>query len=475
MGKATGFMEYDRKTATERAPGERICDWEAFHPVLSEIDAKKQAARCMNCGTPFCHGGVNWKGIASGCPLGNLIPEWNDLVYRGQYFEAWERLSKTSPFPEFTSLVCPAPCEGACTVGLHWSPVTVKEIERFITDTAWEKGWIQPTPPKTRIGKRVAVIGSGPAGLSAAWKLNRLGADVTVYEKSELAGGLLTFGIPNMKLPKEVVARRIKFLEDEGITFVLNTDVGKDLGTEELNGYDAVILCGGAGQPRDLTIEGRTLEGIRYAVPFLTEATRRVLSGDTDSKPLEGHNVIVIGGGDTGNDCVATAIRQGAASVTQLEIMPALPSGRTDDNPWPRWPFVMKTDYGQQEAIRLFGHDPRNFCTTTASFIGKEGHVKEIETMHVEWVTENGRRFPKGLPETKTVYPADLVLIAMGFTGSETYLPEALGITFGKTNATNKPGVFAAGDMRTGQSLVVKAMRDGLDAASEAANYLGLY
>jgi glutamate synthase (NADPH/NADH) small chain len=474
MGKKTGFLEYDRKTAAERSPGERIGDWDAFHPVLKEEDANQQAARCMNCGTPFCHGGVAWKGVASGCPLGNLIPEWNDLVYRKQYEEAWKRLSRTSPFPEFTSRVCPALCEGACTVGLNQTPVTVKEIERFIIDLAWEKGWVRPNPPKTRAGKSVAVVGSGPSGLAAAWKLNRLGADVTVFEKSERPGGLLTFGIPNMKLPKEIVDRRVKLLKDEGITFVTGTDVGKDMKIEELDNYDAVILCGGAGQPRDLTAEGRTLDGIRFAVPFLTEATKRVLAGDTDSKPLSDKNVVVIGGGDTGNDCVATAIREGASSVIQLEIMPALPAQRATDNPWPRWPFVLKTDYGQQEAILLYGHDPRNFCTTTARFIGESGHVKEIEVMQVEWIIENGRRFPKPKTETKKIYPADFVLIAMGFSGAETYLPEALGITFGKTHATNNPGYFAAGDMRTGQSLVVKATRDGLEAASEAAAYLGL-
>jgi len=472
MGKATGFMEYNRKTAEERSPQERLQDWDAFHPRLPEAEAREQAARCMNCGAPFCHSGVNWRGVTSGCPLGNLIPEWNDLVYRGQYEEAWKRLSRTSPFPEFTSLVCPAPCEGACTVGLHWAPVTIKEIERFIVETAWEKGWIKPNPPKTRIGKKAAVIGSGPAGLCAAWKLNSLGVDVTVYEKSELPGGLLTFGIPNMKLPKEIVARRIKVLEEEGITFITNTDVGRDVKAEELAQYDCILLCGGAGQPRDLTAEGRTLDGIRFAVPYLSEATRRVLAGDTDAKPLQGKNVVVIGGGDTGNDCVATALREGAAAVVQLEIMPPLPQERAADNPWPRWPFVFKTDYGQQEAIYLMGHDPRQFCTTTAAFIGENGHIKAIETVQVDWVTENGRRFPKPREGTQKTYPADLVLIAMGFTGAESYLPEALQVTLGKTHATDKPGIFAAGDMRTGQSLVVKAMRDGLDAAQEAFRYL---
>ena len=358
---------------------------------------------------------------------------------------------------------------------MHTEAVTIKEIERFLVDMAFEKGWIKPEPPLERVGKKVAVVGSGPAGLAAAWSLNRRGIDVTVYEKSELPGGLLVFGIPNMKLPKEAVARRIKLMEDEGIRFITNCDVGKDIPASELDKYDAVVLSGGAGQPRDLTVEGRTLEGIQLAVPYLTEATRRVLSGDTESKPLDGRNVIVIGGGDTGNDCVATTIRQGAGSVVQLEIMPALPTERAEDNPWPRWPFVMKTDYGQQEAIYLFGHDPRNFCISTARFIGSDGRITGIETMQVEWVTENGRRVIKPVQGTAKEHPADLVLLALGFAGAETYLPDALSVSFEKnSHKTNKEGYFAAGDMRTGQSLVVRAIRDGLDAAKEVAAFLDI-
>lgn len=474
MGKPTGFMEYNRKTAEERKPAERIGNWEAFHPGLTEAEAVEQAARCMNCGIPFCHGGVVWKGVSSGCTLCNLIPEWNDLTYRGQYEEAWKRLFKTSPFPEFTARVCPALCEGSCTTGLHDKPVAIKEIERFLSDMAWEKGWVKPNPPAERIGKKVAVVGSGPAGLTAAWRLNQMGIDVTVYEKSDKPGGLLTYGIPNMKLPKEVVARRIKFLEKEGIRFVTNCDVGRDLPTVQLDQYDAVVLSGGAGQPRDLSVEGRTMDGVYFAVPYLSESTKRVMAGDQDDKPLAGKNVVVIGGGDTGNDCVATAIREGAKSVIQLEIMPAMPDDRAEDNPWPRWPFVLKTDYGQQEAIYLFGHDPRQFCTTTARLIGVDNTVTGIETTQVEWVNDNGRRIPKPVAGTLKEYPADLVLLALGFTGAETYLPEALGITLSKTHATSKAGYFAAGDMRTGQSLVVKAMKDGLDAALEVACYLGL-
>ncbi len=474
MGKPTGFLEYERKTAEEEAPAERIKDWEAFHPALSDEEIVKQAARCMNCGVPFCHGGVVWMGASSGCSLGNLIPEWNDLAYRGLYEEAWKRLAKTSPFPEFTGRVCPAPCEGACTAGLHGKAVAIKEIERFLSDMAWEKGWIKPNPPARRLGRKVAVVGSGPAGLAAAWSLNQMGLEVTVYEKSELPGGLLTFGIPNMKLPKDIVARRIALLEAEGIRFVTKCDVGRDLPVKDLKVYDAVVLCGGAGQPRDLSVEGRTMNGVQFAVPYLSEATRRVLEGDTNTKPLEGKHVFVIGGGDTGNDCVATAIRQGAKSVNQLEIMPASPEERAPDNPWPRWPFILKTDYGQQEAIYLFGHDPRSFCTTATRLIGQDNTVTAIETSHVEWVVENGRRIPKPVEGTKKTYPADLVLLALGFTGHETYLPEALGLTLDRTHATNKPGYFTAGDMRTGQSLVVKALRDGLDAARKVACYLGI-
>jgi glutamate synthase (NADPH/NADH) small chain len=475
MGKPTGFMEYVRMTPANRKPSERIHDWDAFHPTIGKEDAMDQAARCMNCGTPFCHGGVVWNGVASGCPLMNLIPEWNDLVYRGQFEEAWKRLAKTSPFPEFTSRVCPALCEGACTAGLHTEAVAIKEIERFLADMAFDNGWVKPTPPKIRNRKKAAVIGSGPAGLAAAWFLNRMGTSVEVFEKSELPGGLLTFGIPNMKLPKDIVARRVSILEQEGVRFVTGCDVGRDMKPGEFGEYDAVILCGGAGQPRDLSVDGRTLEGVRFAVPYLAEATRRVLSGRTDEKPLWGKSVVIIGGGDTGNDCVATSIREGAKSVVQLEIMPAPPPDRTGDNPWPRWPMVMKTDYGQEEAIHLFGHDPRNFCISTVKFNGVEGRIHSVETERVEWVSEGGKRFIRPIKDTGKTYRADLVLLALGFQGAETYLPEAFGITIGKGgHATNKEGFFIAGDMRTGQSLVVKAIRDGLEAAQETAGFLGI-
>jgi len=335
MGKTTGFLEYDRRTSEEREPLDRIRDFEPFHPTMSVPLLKEQSARCMNCGTPFCHGGVNWQGVVSGCPLGNLIPEWNDLVYRGLYHEAWLRLKLTTPFPEFTSRVCPALCEGACACGEHGEAVTVREIERFLSDMAFEQGWERPRPPKLRTGKRVAVVGSGPAGLACAWKLNRMGHDVAVYEKNELPGGLLMFGIPQMKLPKSIVQRRVALMEQEGVRFVCNTAIGKDKAIERLEG-SAVALCCGAEIPRDLKIPGRELDGIEFAVPYLAQATRELLAGRAGERPLFGKSVVVVGSGDTGNDCAGTAIRQGATKLVEFEIMPPFPDCRADNNPWPR-------------------------------------------------------------------------------------------------------------------------------------------
>lgn len=473
MGKPTGFMDFERNTAAEIPCVERIKNWDEFHPVLSDDDAKTQAARCMNCGIPFCHGGVTWQGVSSGCSIGNLIPEWNDLVYSGQIQEAYERLESTNPLHEVTSRVCPALCEGSCTVGLNDKPVAIREIERYLSDKGWENGWLKPHPPESYNGKTVAVIGSGPAGLTTAWKLNQDGYQVTVFEKSEAAGGLMMFGIPNMKMPKDLMQRRIQLFEQEGITFVLNTDVGKDIPISDLDKFDAIVLAGGAGQPRDLTVQGRNLPGVSFAVPFLANATRRVVSGDTQDRPMVGHKVIVIGGGDTGNDCVATAIRMGAESVEQLEIMPALPDERAETNPWPRWPFTLKTDYGQKEAIFLFGRDPRSFLTTTVSIQGNEKGVTGIETVQVEWIMDNGRRIPKPIESSWRFLPATDVLLALGFVGAETYLPEALKVS--PTRAaytTENPKVFAAGDMRTGQSLIVRAMDDGMKCAEAVEKYL---
>ncbi len=473
MGKPTGFLEYTRETADEQMPAGRISNWDEFHPHMDEALAKEQAARCMNCGIPFCHGGVNWRGVSSGCTIGNLIPEWNDLVYHGHFKEAYERLALTNPLHEATSRVCPALCEGSCTVGLHGEPVAIREIERFLSDMAWEKGWVKPHSPETRNGKTVAVVGSGPAGLTAAYYLNQAGFTVTVYEKSEQPGGLLMFGIPNMKLPKDVLQRKIDVFKAEGINFITNTDVGKDLPVTALDAYDSVLLCGGAGQPRDLSVSGRTLPGIRFAVPFLADATRRVMAQDTEVKPLAGRKVVVIGGGDTGNDCVATSIRQGADSVVQLEIMPPSPELRAPDNPWPRWPFVFKTDYGQKEAIAIYGQDPRSFMITAVSILGDENGVRGIETVQVDWVDEGGRKVPKPIENTKNVLPATDILIAMGFVGAETYLPEALDLKIDRgSHNTSKTKFFTAGDMRTGQSLVVRAENDARLAARTIEKYL---
>ena len=474
MGKLTGFLEYDRKTAEECCAQERIQNWDAFHPAQSAEQIEQQAARCMNCGVPFCHAGVSWRGVGSGCTLGNLIPEWNHLVFKGHFEEAYRRLEKTNLLHECTSRVCPALCEGACTCGMNGEPVAIREVERFLSDMAWENGWVVPRMPKERIDKSVAVVGSGPAGLTAAHVLNQRGFAVTVFEKSEEPGGLLMFGIPNMKLPKERIRQRVEILRQEGITFVCNTDVGKDLPVTALDKFDAVLLCGGAGQPRDLSVSGRNLPGVRFAVPFLADATRMVLRGETEEKPLAGRKVVVIGGGDTGNDCVATSIRMGANSVIQLEIMPPAPETRAQDNPWPRWPLVLKTDYGQQEAIWLYGRDPRTFEITAVSIIGNENSgVTAIETAEVEWVTTERGRMPKQIESTIRRQPATDVLIAMGFVGAETYLPGALNITLDKTTyATSRPGVFAAGDMRTGQSLVVRASADAVRAAKEVERYL---
>ena len=474
MGKLTGFLEYGRKTAEECCARERIQNWDAFHRAQSAEEIGRQAARCMNCGVPFCHAGVSWRGAGSGCALGNLIPEWNHLAFKGHFEEAYRRLEMTNPLHECTSRVCPALCEGACTCGMNGEPVAIREIERFLSDMAWENGWVVPRMPKERIGKSVAVVGSGPAGLTAAHALNQRGFSVTVFEKSEEPGGLLMFGIPNMKLPKKSVRRRVEILRQEGVVFLCNIDVGRDLPVTELDKFDAVLLCGGAGQPRDLSVSGRSLPGVRFAVPFLADATRMVLRGEAEGKPLAGRKVVVIGGGDTGNDCVATGIRMGADSLVQLEIMPPAPETRAPDNPWPRWPIVLKTDYGQQEAIWLYGRDPRTFEITAVSIIGsEESGVTAIETAGVEWVTTERGRVPRQIEGTIRRQPATDVLIAMGFAGAETYLPDALNITLDKTGyATSRPGVFAAGDMRTGQSLVVRASADAARAAREVARYL---
>ncbi|MEZ0535781.1 glutamate synthase subunit beta [Caldicellulosiruptoraceae bacterium PP1] len=488
MGKPTGFMEYKREVPKDRPPLERIKDWEEFHLSHDEDTQRIQGARCMDCGIPFCHTGLLINGMASGCPINNLIPEWNDLVYKGLFEEAIKRLLKTNNFPEFTGRVCPAPCEGACTVGINDPPVTIKTNECYIIDKAFEEGWIKPQPPKKRTGKKVAVVGSGPSGLACADQLNKVGHNVTVFERSDRPGGLLMYGIPNMKLDKKkVVERRINLMKAEGVEFITNTEVGKDYPAEKLlQEFDAVVLCGGATKPRDLNVEGRNLKGIHFAMEFLASNTKSLLDSnhqDGNFISAKDKDVIIIGGGDTGTDCVATSIRHGCRSVHQFEILPKPPEQRTDYNPWPQWPKVFKTDYGQEEAIALFGKDPRNYCITAKRFVGDEnGHVKEVHTINIEWKKdEQGRFIPVEVPGTEKVWPAQLVLLAMGFLGPDESILDKLGVErdarsnakaeYGK-HATNIKGVFAAGDMRRGQSLVVWAINEGRSAAREVDRFL---
>ncbi len=487
MGKPTGFFEFERELPADRDPVARIGDWKEIHNHHSEEKLRTQGARCMDCGVPFCHTGKLIGGMASGCPVNNLIPEWNDLVYRGLWREALERLHKTNNFPEFTGRVCPAPCEGSCVLGINKPPVTIKNIEVSIIDKGWENGWVVPKPPVKRTGKRVAIIGSGPAGLSAAAQLNHAGHNVTVFERADRPGGLLMYGIPNMKLDKnEVVLRRIKLLEAEGVKFVCNTSVGTDLPTEKLlKDFHATVICTGATKPRDLPIEGRQFKGIHFAMDFLTANTKSVLaeSHGSDFITAEGKDVVIIGGGDTGTDCVGTSLRHGCTSLVQVEILPKPALSRQKDNPWPEWPKVYKMDYGQEEAAAKFGADPRVYVTTATKFEGDEnGHVKAVHTVEVEWTkNDKGQFIPKNVPGTERVLPAQLVLLAMGFLGPEQPLLDALGVERdARSNVkaehekytTSIPGVFAAGDCRRGQSLVVWAFNEGRGAARECDRFL---
>jgi glutamate synthase (NADPH/NADH) small chain len=486
MGKPTGFMEYEREVPGDREPRERVRDWEEFHLHLAPQAQTNQGARCMDCGIPFCHTGRLINGMASGCPINNLIPEWNDLLFRGLWREALGRLERTNNFPEFTGRVCPAPCEGACTLGINEPPVTIKNNECAIIDHAFAAGWIKPRLPKRRTNKKVAVIGSGPAGLACAAQLNAVGHSVTVFERADRIGGLLMYGIPNMKLDKKIVRRRIDLMAAEGVVFQTNTEVGRDFPVERLKAeFDAIVLCGGATKPRDLAVEGRELEGVRFAVDFLRFNTQSLLdSNHRDGQYLsaKGKDVIVIGGGDTGTDCVGTALRHGCKSVVQFEIVSQPPAGRTAQNPWPQWPVIYRVDYGQEEAAALYGHDPRLYCINTVKMTGDAaGTVRAVETVQVNWEQDgNGRRVPKPVPGTEKVWSAQLVLLAMGFLGPEDSLLEQLGITRDhrsnvKTDsqyATNQQGIFAAGDMRRGQSLVVWAIQEGRAAARECDRYL---
>lgn len=487
MGKPTGFKEFAREVPADRPPLERIHDWKEFHLAMPEENLRRQGARCMDCGTPFCQTGMILNGAASGCPVNNLIPEFNDLVYRGLWREALERLHKTNNFPEFTGRVCPAPCEGSCVLGISEPPVTIKNIEYAIIERGFAEGWVVPEPPGKRSGRKVAVVGSGPAGLACAAQLNKAGHLVTVLERADRIGGLLVYGIPNMKLDKlDVVQRRVDILAAEGIEFVTNADVGRNYPAEKLlSDFDAVVLCCGATQARDLPIGGRDLGGIYPAMEFLSANTKSLLDGTEVPGHLsaKGRDVVVIGGGDTGTDCVGTSLRQGCRSIVQLEILPKPPDARTANNPWPEWPKIYRMDYGQEEAAALHGADPRVYCTTAKSFAGDDGgHVSGLHTVQIAWKPDAaGRYAPVDVPGTEKTIPAQLVLLAMGFLGPEKTIIEKLGLpTDGRGNveaeygsfASGIPGVFAAGDMRRGQSLVVWAINEGRAAARECDRYL---
>ena len=485
MGKATGFMDYARQDKTAEQPLERIRHFNEFHTPLSKEEQELQGARCMDCGVPFCQSGKNLMGMASGCPLHNLVPEWNDLIYNGNWEEAYYRLVKTNNFPEFTSRVCPALCEKACTCGLNQEAVATKSNEYAIIENAYEMGYAKANPPKMRTGKKIAVIGSGPSGLAAADLLNKRGHSVTVFEREDKAGGLLRYGIPNMKLEKQYIDRKLAVMEEEGVEFRLSCNVGKDVKPAALlKEYDRILLACGASNPRDIKAPGRDAEGIYFAVDFLKSTTKALWANDMKLKDgtyisAKGKNVIVIGGGDTGNDCVGTSIRHGAKSVLQLEMMPKAPDERAENNPWPEWPKVCKTDYGQEEAIAVFGSDPRVYTTTVKEFVkDKKGKLCKAVLVKLESKKDEatGRMMMVEIPGSEYTVDADLVLIAAGFLGSENYVTKAFGVEVNqRTNvkteeghyASSVPNVFTAGDMHRGQSLVVWAIREGREAAKE--------
>jgi glutamate synthase (NADPH/NADH) small chain len=490
MGKPTGFLDFKRDDGPARSPAERVRDWEEFHPHREDKELQTQGARCMDCGTPFCHTGQLISGMASGCPINNLIPEWNDLVYKNQWHEALERLNHTNNFPEFTGRVCPAPCEGSCVLGVIDPAVTIKNIENAIADKGWAEGWIVPRPPAHRTGKKVAVIGSGPAGLACAAQLNSAGHLVTVFERADRIGGLLMYGIPNMKLDKQgVVQRRVDLLAQEGIIFKTSVDVGVNYAAEKLlKDFDAVVLCTGATKPRDLPIPGRELKGVRFAMEYLHSNTKFLLDQgitDTNRPPIDGRglDVVVIGGGDTGTDCVGTAMRHGCQSLVQLEILGKPPLERAPNNPWPEWPKIYKLDYGQEEAAAKFGGDPRQYLVTATKFTADaQGGVNGLELVNVEWKKNATGQFgPQLVKGSERVIPAQLVLLAMGFLGPEQPLLDALKIERDpRTNAkaehgkyaTSLRGVYAAGDCRRGQSLIVWAINEGRGAARETDRFL---
>ena len=481
MGKATGFLEYNRETSVAVSPKERIKNFNEFHEHLPLEKQQLQGARCMECGVPFCQSGMMVGNMTSGCPLHNLVPEWNDLVYTGNWREAFNRLKKTNNFPEFTSRVCPALCEAACTCGLNGDPVSTKENEYAIIENAYKNGYADPRVPKVRTGKKVAIIGSGPSGLAAADQLNKRGHLVTVFERSDRIGGLLMYGIPNMKLEKTIIERKINVMKAEGVEFVTGVNVGKDKKASQiLKEFDKVILACGASNPRDIKVTGRDAKGIYFAVDFLKGVTKSLLDSNFEDGNFintKGKNVVIIGGGDTGNDCVGTSIRQGCKSVKQIEMMPKAPDKRTDDNPWPEWPRICKTDYGQEEAIAVFGNDPRIYESTVKEFIkDKNGNLKGVKVVKLSWEKDEatGRLKMSEVEGSEKILEADVVLIAAGFLGSEKYVTDAFKVEVNeRTNVktaqgmynTNVKNVFVTGDMHRGQSLVVWAIREGREVA----------
>jgi glutamate synthase (NADPH) small chain len=500
MGDPRGFMTVDREVPTERDPSERIIDWDEFHIHMPVDDLQKQGSRCMDCGVPFCHTGGMIANMAAGCPVNNLIPEWNDLIYRGHWEEALDRLHKTNNFPEFTGRVCPAPCEGSCVLGIHEPPVTIKNIECSIIDHGFEHDWVVPVEPETRTGKKVAVVGSGPAGLACAAQLNKAGHTVTVFERADRIGGLLMYGIPNMKLnKKDVVERRVKIMEAEGVVFKTGVQIGKDVAVQSLvDDFDSVVLCVGATKPNDFFAKtpGREVKGIHFAMEFLTKNTKSLLDSNHEDGlyiDAKGKNVIVIGGGDTGTDCIGTSIRHGCDSLVTFEIVPQPPSERSDNNPWPQWPRIMRVDYGHAEAAAKFDYsqvegkqlegDPREFAIQTSEFVGDEnGNLKALKTVRVDWSKpqENGPPFTV-VEGSEQEWPCDLVFMALGFSGPEQFIADELGIEKDPRSnfkaeygnyATSIDGIFAAGDCRRGQSLVVWAINEGREAARECDRYL---
>jgi glutamate synthase (NADPH) small chain len=486
MGKPTGFMDYKREKTKELPPLERIRHFSEYTTNLDDQVLQTQGARCMDCGTPFCHMGIEIRGGAAGCPINNVIPEWNDLVYKGKWREALDRLHLTNNFPEFTGRVCPAPCEGSCVLGINDPAVAIKSIERTIIDKGFENGWVTARIPVVRTGKKVAIVGSGPAGLAAADQLNQLGHTVTVFERADRIGGLLMYGIPNMKLEKNVIERRVRLLMEEGIEFVPNTEVGKDITKEELRAqFDAVILCTGAQKQRVLHMDGSDAQGIHLAMDYLTGVTKSYLDSNFADKAaidVKGKDVIVIGGGDTGADCVATALRQKCRSVYQFGKHPEQPKERNEETMWPKDPHLYSLDYAYAENAALTGQDPREYCIQTTKIVkDAKGHVKELHTIQMEkLIGEDGFHFFKEIPGSEKVWPAQAVFVAIGFEGTEKELPEHLGVTVSnnrvaasiQTFETNVQGVFAAGDARRGQSLIVWAIKEGRSVAASVNYYL---